>query len=399
MSETLAPLYLKKNEERRLRAGHLWVFSNEIDTGRSPLGGYSAGQLVELRDYRDKPLGTGYINPHTLIAARLVSRDPDYRLDKSLIVHRLKVALSLRERRYPDPFYRLLFGESDGLPGLVLDRFGDYLVAQVTTAGMEAQTEALVAAIEQVLKPKALLLRNDVKARELEGLPLEVTSALGDFPAELEVIENGCRFLVTPSEGQKTGWFYDHRDNRARLAPWVQGKRVLDLFSYVGGWGIQAAVAGAEHVQLVDASLPALELAERNAVLNGVGDKVDAIQGDVFQALRELREARAQFDVVIADPPAFIKRKRDHKEGLGAYRRVNQMAIQVLARDGILVSASCSSHLAANELREQVLGAARHLDRSALLIEQGHQACDHPIHPAIPETEYIKSLTFRILPA
>jgi len=393
----LAPLYLKKNEERRLRNGHLWVYSNEVDSGRSPLNGFEPGQQVALIANDGKFIGNGYVNPHSLIAARLVSRSAKQVLDRSLLVHRLNIALSLRERLFAQPFYRLCYGESDGLPGLVVDRFGDIVVAQVNTAGMEAVLDEIAGALDKVLKPRAILWRNDSSAREQEGLSSYVQAAVGEVPEYVVIEENGTRFEVPLLSGQKTGWFYDHRMNRARVQQIAKGLRVLDVFSYIGGWGIEAAVAGANEVVCVDASAKALDLVERNAALNQVDKRVSSVEGDAFEALKALRAERERFDLVIVDPPAFIKRKKDAKKGIEAYRRINQAAMQLLGKDGLLVSASCSFHLHAEVLREQLLQASRHLDRSLQIIEQGHQGPDHPQHPAIPETEYIKCLTSRVV--
>jgi Predicted SAM-dependent methyltransferases len=391
----LAPLLLKKNEERRLRQGHLWVYSNEVNVERTPLTAFTPGQPVQILGNDGKPLGTGYVNPHSLICARLVSREPAQVLDRSLLVHRLNIALALRERLYAQPYYRLVYGESDSLPGLVVDRFGDVLVAQITTAGMEVLKEDVVAALEKVVKPRVILLRNDSPARVPEGLGSYVESALGEAPEVVSVEENGVRFEAPLLTGQKTGWFYDHRDNRARMQRYAQGARVLDVFSYIGGWGIAAAAAGATQVTCIDASGPALDQVQRNAELNGVADKVDAIEGDAFEALKALRADKERFDVVIVDPPAFIKRKKDAKEGIQAYRRINQAALQLLGKDGILIAASCSFHLQREVFLDLLHQSARHLDRQMQLLEQGHQGPDHPVHPAIPETEYIKCFTAR----
>ncbi len=393
----LASLYLKKNEERRLRNGHLWVYSNEVDTVRSPLPDFQPGQQVRIIANDGKPLGNGYVNPHSLICARLVSRASDHLLDRSLLVHRLKVALSLRERLFDKPFYRLVYGESDSLPGLVVDRFGDVLVVQLNTAGMEAVKNEVLEALDKVLKPRAVLWRNDSSARGLEGLESVVEAALGEVPETVEIEENATRFEVPLLSGQKTGWFYDHRMNRQRVQQLAKGMRVLDVFSYIGGWGIEAAVAGADKVVCIDSSARALDQVERNAALNGVGECVESIQGDAFEALKALRAEREQFDMVIVDPPAFIKRKKDVKKGVEAYRRLNQAAMQLLGKDGILVSASCSFHLQRDTLRDLLQQSSRHLDRSLQIIGQGHQGPDHPVHPAIPETDYIKCLIGRVV--
>ena len=393
-----APLRLRKDEDRRLRAGHLWVYSNEVDVAATPLREFQPGQPVTIQASNGKFLGAGYINPNVLLCARLVSRDPDHPLGPSLLVHRLNVALSLRERLYAKPFYRLVYGEGDGLPGLIVDRYGDLCVAQITTAGMERLKDDILAALQKVVKPAAVLWRNDSPVRELEGLERTVADAAGVVPDAVEIEEDGLRFRVAPRTGQKTGWFYDQRDNRARLDRYVQGRRVLDVFSYTGAWGVRAAARGARDVLCVDSSAAALDQVAVNAALNGVGDRVHTRQGDAFVVLKALREARERFDVVIVDPPAFIKRRKDFKEGALAYRRLNEMAMQVLDRDGILVSCSCSQLLARETLAQTLLQGARHLDRNLVILEQGRQGPDHPVHPAIPETDYLKVILARVLP-
>ncbi|MDH1441964.1 class I SAM-dependent rRNA methyltransferase [Pseudomonas sp. GD03721] len=395
---SLPSLRLKANADRRLRAGHLWVYSNEIDVAATPLHGFAAGDQAVLEAAGGKPLGIVAMSPNNLICARLLSRDVKHVLDKSLLVHRLNVCLSLRERLFDKPCYRLVYGDSDLLPGLVVDRFFDILVVQLASATMEAHKDDVLAALIQVCKPSGILFKNDSSARDAEGLERYVATAYGEVPEWVALEENGVKFEAPVIEGQKTGWFYDHRMNRARLAPYVKGKRVLDLFSYIGGWGVQAAAFGASEVFCVDASAFALDGVERNATLNGFAEKVTCVEGDVFAALRELKSAEERFDVVIADPPAFIKRKKDIKNGEAAYRRLNETAMRLLNKDGILVSASCSMHLDEDNLQNILLTSARHLDRNIQLLERGAQGPDHPVHPAINETRYIKSLTVRLLP-
>ena len=398
-SVEFAPLRLRKDEDRRLRTGHLWVYSNEVDVAATPLRDFQPGQPVTIQASNGKFIGTGYINPNVLLCARLVSRDPDHPFSPSLLVHRLNVALSLRERLYDRPFYRLVYGEGDSLPGLIVDRYGDLCVAQLTTAGMDRMRDEVLVALQKVVKPAAVLWRNDSSMRALEGLERTVADAAGAVPETVTVEEEGLRFQVAPRAGQKTGWFYDQRDNRARLDRYVAGRRVLDVFSYVGAWGIRAAARGAREVLCVDSSAPALEQLAANAALNGVGDRVQTRQGDAFEALKALREAHERFDVVIVDPPAFIKRRKDFKEGALAYRRLNEMAMQVLERDGMLVSCSCSQLLARDTLTQLLLQGARHLDRNLVMLEQGRQGPDHPVPPAIPEMDYLKAVFARVLPA
>jgi len=395
----MKPLRLKRHEDRRLHAGHSWVFSNEVDTKTTPLEGFEPGELCVIEAANGKALGTGYVNPHTLICARLVSRDPELALNQSLIVHRLNVALSLRTRLFERPYYRLVFGDSDFLPGLTVDRFGDTLVVQTTTAGMERMKTEITGALTKALKPATILFKNDSSSRALENLSSYVETVLGTVPDWSVVEENGLRFEAPLERGQKTGWFYDHRMNRARLASYVKGKRVLDLFSYLGAWGVTAAAAGATDVLCVDSSSTALEGVTRNATLNHVGSKVATREGDAFEVLKAMREAREKFDVVVLDPPALIKRRKDIKQGTLAYQRLNQMAMQVLEKDGLLVSCSCSYHLARETLQETLLKTSRHLDRSLQQVEEGHQGPDHPVHPAIPETAYLKAYFARVLPS
>jgi 23S rRNA (cytosine1962-C5)-methyltransferase len=392
------PLYLKRGEDTRLRAGHLWVFSNEVDVKRSPLTAFAPGDPCTIVDSFDKALGVGYVNPGSLIAARLVNRGVGHAIDRSLFVHKFKIALSLREPLFSDPYYRLFFGESDGLPGLTVDRYGDVLVAQTTTAGMERLKDEVADALVKVVKPSALVWKNDGGIRALEHLPEYADVGFGALPPSVVAREGGLEFEIDPIGGQKTGWFYDQRTNRDQLAAYVSGKRVLDVFSYLGGWGLRAAVAGASEVVCVDVSAPAVERIAANAARNGLSDRVTAIKADAFDYLKSLREVRERFDVVILDPPAFVKRKKDFAEGRIAYRRINEMAMQILARDGILITCSCSYHMPRAALLESIQHGARHLDRYVQVLSQLQQAPDHPVHPAIPETDYLKGFICRVLP-
>ena len=384
-------LILKKNEDKRLRQGHLWVFSNEVDTARTPLTQFTAGDLVQVLASNGQIMGAAYINPNTLICARLLSRKAGAKLGYKLFTSRISKALALRERFYDKPFYRLVFGESDGLSGLVIDRFGDVLSVQITTAGIERQKEPLIEVLVELFQPKAILLKNDNPQRELEGLSTESEVIYGELPETVIIEENNTQFKVDVLNGQKTGWFYDHRSSRAELAKIAKDKTVLDLFSYTGAWGIPAACNGAEHVTCVDASASAIALGAENAQLNNVSDKMEFVKSDVFEFLKQARLDKKRFDIIILDPPALVKRKKDFKAGSEAYRRLNHLALQVLAKDGILVSASCSYHLSRANLHYILRTSARHIDRHLSIVASGGQAMDHPIHPAIPETEYLKT--------
>ena len=393
------PLRLKPKADRRLRAGHPWIYSNEIDVEQTPLKQFQPGQQVLLESAQGKPLGIAYINPHSLICARLVSRDSHYPLDKSLLVHRLNIALALREQFPAQRCYRLVYGDSDYLPGLVVDRFGDIVVVQIATAGMEVVKDQIVEALVQVLQPKGILLKNDSRIRQAEALEDYVSVAYGEVPPVVDLIENGVRFQVPVFDGQKTGWFYDHRASRGRLRDYVQDKKVLDVFSYVGGWGVQAAAFGAASVLCIDSSEAALDFVERNAQLNDVAGRVGTLQGSAFDAMKQLHSEGERFDVVIIDPPAFIPRRKDIKKGEQAYRRANELAMRLLNKDGTLVSASCSMHLQRDKLCDILRITARHLDRNLQILEQGGQSFDHPVHPSITETDYLKAVFTRLTPA
>jgi 23S rRNA (cytosine1962-C5)-methyltransferase len=394
----LPALRLKRNEDRRLHTGHLWIFSNEVDTQQTPLTKFKAGELVRVLAHNDRALGLAYVNPQSLISARMLGtwKIPD----AAWLAARIRTALSLRERLYAAPYYRLVYGESDGLPGLVVDRYGSACVAQIGTAGMERLKPQIQQALEQVLRCEALLFKNDGSTRDMEGLPSYVEAAKGRFDELSLVVEDGLEFQAPLAEGQKTGWFFDQAANRRALTKYVrEGARVLDVFSYVGAWGVRAAHSGAREVLCVDSSAAALELAASNDERNRHernGGKLTTVKGDAFDVLEDLAKKRARFDLVVIDPPAFAKRKKDVPKALAAYKRLNQLALQLIADDGILVSCSCSYHVSAEELQDAIAKAARSADRHLQILEVGGQAPDHPVHPAIPETRYLKTYFCRV---
>jgi 23S rRNA (cytosine1962-C5)-methyltransferase len=423
------------------------VFSNEVDTQQTPLNKLKPGALVRVLAHNDRALGLAYANPASLITARLLETwsIPDARWFEA----RLRRALALRERLYSEPYYRAVYGEADGLPGLVIDRYGERCVAQIGTAGMELMKSHIRAAAERVFECETLIFKNDGSARELEGLPSYVetatgrveytdpvhsgaaarttavhtgavhatavdtaavdTAAAGAADADAAhtagvdraavdtaaVVEAGLRFQVSLAAGQKTGWFFDQSANRDALGKYVRaGARVLDVFSYVGAWGVRAARDGAAAVLCVDSSAQALELAARNARRNSLS--IATRKGDAFDVLEALTEEGARFDIVVVDPPAFAKRKKDLPKALGAYKRLNQLALGLLANDGILVSCSCSYHVSAEDLQDAIAKAARGAGKHLQVLELGGQAPDHPVHPAIPETRYLKAYFCRV---
>jgi 23S rRNA (cytosine1962-C5)-methyltransferase len=389
----LPALRLKRNEDRRLHAGHLWVFSNEVDTRQTPLGKFKSGELVRVLAHNDRALGLAYVNPQSLICARLLEtwQVPD----AAWFEARIRCALALRERLFPQPYYRVVHGEADALPGLVIDRYGERCVVQIGTAGMELLKPHIRAAVLRVLQCETLIFKNDGSARELEGLPSYVEAAKGKLDAPASVIEGDLKFQVSLVEGQKTGWFFDQSANRRALTKYVRkGARMLDVFSYVGAWGARAARDGAAEVLCVDSSSAALELAAANARINSLA--LATRKGDAFDVLEALAQERRQFDILVVDPPAFAKRKKDVPKALAAYKRLNQLAIQLIATDGILVSCSCSQHVSAEELQDAAAKAARGANKHLQLLELGGQAPDHPVHPAIPETRYLKAYFCRV---
>ena len=316
--------------------------------------------------------------------------------DGALLRTRLQRALALRERLFERPFYRLCHAESDGIPGLVIDRYGDALVVQIGCAAVERRSEDLLDVLNGLLAPAVVVLRNDAASREHEGLPREVRTVRGSVDRPLALEENGAHFTADVLAGQKTGWFYDHRCNRERLAGWARRARVLDLFSYSGAWGVQAAVAGATSVTCVDSSEAALATVVEHARLNRVEGQVEVRQRDAFEALREAREAGEQFDVVVLDPPAFVRRRKDLRAGVEAYGRLARLATRVLAADGLLVAASCSAHLSARDYLKLLGESTSRAGAAARVIWQGHQGPDHPVLPAMPESEYLKAFFLRV---
>lgn len=382
-------LKLQPSHHRRVRAGHPWVFSNEVamDAAAKAL---PQGGVVRLVAANGEKLGLATFNAHTLIAARVLSRSSDEAIDESFFAMRLAAAVKLRERLHPGGFYRLIHAEADGLPGLIVDRYGDVLVAQLNTAGMEALRPILIAALDAALSPRAIVLRNDSPSRQLEGLPLKVEMLRGPVPADLPVLENGCRYFADLGEGQKTGWFFDQRENRAMMAAFASGARVLDMYAYAGGFGVLAAQRGAAEVTLVDRSERGLALASHAAEVNEVTARCRFVKGEAFMELERLAGQGARFDVVIADPPAFVKSKKDLGPGARGYRKLARLAARVVAPGGFLFIASCSHHVDIPLFAEQVARGLDDGERTGRILRSTGAAADHPVHPHLPESAYLK---------
>ncbi len=384
---------LAKGRSRRLRTGHPWVFSNEIEM-EPRTRALTPGSVVTLEDAGGEKLGAATFNPHSLIAARLLSADPGRAIDEAFFEDRLTRALALRSRLFDRPFYRLIHSEADGLPGLILDRYGDTVALQVNTAGMERLTPLLLGALDRVIAPATVVLRNDTPARTLEGLEQYHAVAKGTLDGPVEIEENGARFVADLAHGQKTGWFFDQRDNRAFVAGLARGERMLDLYTYGGGFAIQAAVAGAVSVTAIDRSADALATAERAAALNGVA--ITAVRAEAFAEMARLAAAGETFGVVVADPPAFVKSKKDLASGAKGYRKMTRLAASLVAPGGILFVASCSHHMPADRFAEEVAHGLSLAGRGGRILRSAGAGPDHPLHPHLPESAYLKSLTLQL---
>jgi 23S rRNA (cytosine1962-C5)-methyltransferase len=388
-------VHLQPGQDRRLRAGHPWAYSNELrmDAAAKAL---PPGEPVCLVGDDGRALAVAEFNPHSLIAARILTRTTDATIDSAFLERRLARALRLRERLFERPFYRLVHAEADGLPGLVIDRFGDVLVAQLNSAGMAVLEAPLLEALERLLRPSAVVLRNDSPVRELEGLATEVRIAKGELSGPIELEENGLVFLADLLEGQKTGWYFDQRDNRAFVARLCRGGAVLDLYSYSAGFGLVGAAAGARRVLAVDRSQLGLDLARASAERNGLAELLAVQREDVFAALEHLAAAKERFGVVIADPPAFVRSKKELKPGLRGYRKLARSAAALVGEEGFLAIACCSHNVPAEAFADEVRRGLRDAGRGARLIRESRAGPDHPSHPALPESAYLKFLVYAL---
>jgi 23S rRNA (cytosine1962-C5)-methyltransferase len=393
MNDATRPVVrLLPGHDKRVALGHPWVYSNEIamDAAAKSL---PPGSLVGLVTANGKQLGVATFNPHTLMAARLLHREMSMRIDADFLATRLERALALRGRLYDSPFYRLVNAEADNLPGLVVDRFGDVLSCQINTAGMARLEDDLLAALKKVLAPRAIVLRNDTAARALEGLAGEERVAFGTLTPPIEISENGARFVIDPLTGQKTGWFYDQRENRRFVSRFAGGARVLDLYCFAGGFAVQAALAGADQVLAIDSSAPALDWAAASAKLNGVDARCRFAKAEIFAELERLHGQGERFDLVIADPPAFARSKKDLGPALRGYRKLARLAAALVAKGGVLFVASCSHQVEPEAFAAEVRRGIHDAQREGRVIASTGAAPDHPVHPFLPESAYLKAET------
>lgn len=395
MTEKLPTLLFQAGRHKRVAGGHPWAYSNEIQMDAAAKA-LPAGGLVRLADAGGTVLGIATFNPHTLMAARLLSRDPAEVVDIAFYVRRFQAALAIRDRLFNRPFYRLIHAEADGIPALIVDRYGDVLVVQANSAGTDRALPQILEALTTVFPAASILLRNDSPARTLEGLGEEVRVAVGAIDGAIAVEENGAHFFADPAGGQKTGWFYDQRDNRAFVANLARGRSVIDFYCYTGGFGGLAAARGAARTVLVDRSAGALELAGEAAAANGVADRVELRKTDAFAELERLVAAGETFEVVICDPPAFVKSKKDLATGSKAYRKLARLGAQITAPGGVLLVASCSHNMASDFFAEQVARGLTDARRQGRILRSAGAGPDHPVHPHLPESAYLKAQVFAL---
>ena len=387
-------LTLKDNSAERIRKGYPWVTTKSLQFAHNP--DVTAGSLVTLVDNKQNPLAIGYYNPNTTLTCRVLTQDLTTPIDEAFFIKIFTRALGYRDRLFPTPFYRLIHAEGDNCPGLIIDRFGDTLVCQTSTAGMEALKPFWFKALTQVLSPTRVIFRDNVALRAKEGLTLSVTAPIGELNGLIEVKENGALYFADPSEGQKTGWFFDQRANRRWVSLQTKNKTVLDLYSYSGGFGLAAAMQNAAHVTMVDSSEKALNLAKMASVANKVEDRCDFIQSDIFDCLPRLIEENRQFDVVIVDPPAFVKLQSQLGAGLRGYQKLAKLACQLVTPGGLFFMASCSHHASPTDFRKTIELGIQKADRTATFLRKGGADKDHPIHRLLPENHYLKSYAFQL---
>ncbi len=393
---TVCPVRLKKGRDEAVRAGMPWIYAGDMIASSEHLS-VPPGSLVSIENHKGQNIGIGYFNPRNALACRVLALGTEP-IDTAFFEKKIRRALSLREKHFPELYYRLVHSEADFLPGLLLDRFGDVVVAQVGTAGMEHLQPLWMDALHKVIAPKAVVLRNDNAARTLEGLKQTISITPSPLPLPqgerensylVELRENGCTYLADLLRGQKTGWFYDQRDNRAMIAALANGKTLLDVYSHSGGFGVVAAKAGAD-VTLVDSSKLALELAAKTAVLNGV--TLSSLQGDAIDIMKNLHAEHRQFDIVLADPPAFVKSRKDIEAGMKGYAKIAGAAAKLVAPGGMLFMASCSHHATRPRFTQAVMDGIRKAGYSATIVKQTGASADHPKHSKLAQSEYLKGI-------
>lgn len=395
MSE-IPSVSLRPKSDKRVASGHPWVFSNEIDGDVKSL---PKGGAVDVFDARGKFLGRGYANPASLIAIRILTRRRKEDIDSPyFFADRFREALSLRAAAYPGrQSCRLVFGEADGLAGLIVDRYGDHLSVQLGTLGMEVRRAVIREALETVFSPTSAVLRNDAPTRSLEGLPRGREVWFGEAPESLSFDEAGIRFTMPLLGGQKTGHFFDQYDNKRAAAPFCAGRSVLDVYANTGGWALHALQAGASHATVVDSDEANTERALDNAEANGFADRFDAIAHEGKATLQHMVHMGRRFGVVVLDPPAFAKTRKAVGSALRGYREINTLGITLTEPGGFFFTSSCSFHILEDRFVEEIAVAADTAGRRLKMVYRGSQASDHPVLSRVPETRYLKCFGFQVL--
>jgi 23S rRNA (cytosine1962-C5)-methyltransferase len=383
---------LRQDYNRRIRGGYLWIFSNEVETS---LRGMEPGALVRLADAHNRFIGIAYANPHALVCARILTFQ-DQAVDRGFFERRILESLSVRRLRFPaDSCYRLVFGESDLLPGLVVDRYDRNLVVQSFTAGMDRLLPVLLDILQDALQPQSIVLRNDSSMRRLENLEFFRSVVRGHLPESATVSIEGLTYRLDLLNGHKTGFFLDQRLNHLRTRPYAAGKRVLDCFTHVGGWALNAARFGATAVTGIDVSESAIAQCEEHALLNHL-PQCSFRTADVFNELKRINEQHEQFDIIVLDPPAFAKSRADVGNAVKGYREVNRRAAKAVAPGGILVTCSCTHVVEYDTFRNTVLQGVLSAGRNAVILGELAQPEDHPVLLSMRETEYLKGFILRV---
>lgn len=382
------------DRRQRVRLGHPWIYDNQVlRTEGSP----QPGAIVQVFDVKRGPLGQGFFNPQSKIRVRMLTKDLDEPIDGAFFRRKVEAAWKLRTQTGQPESCRVVFGEADGLPALVVDKFNDVLVVQTLALGMDGFKPMVVQALREVLAPRGIYERNDVPVREKEGLP-QVKGFVGEaFDTQLVIRENGLRFAVDVASGQKTGHFLDQRLNHAAIAPLSRGSRVLDCFTHTGGFALHAAQYGAAHVLGLDISEEALKLARRNAELNDLGGRCEFKAANVFDFLSSRAVVADPWDVVVLDPPAFAKSRTALEGAVRGYKEINLRAMKILPPGGFLVTCSCSQNMVAELFRKTIADAAHDAHRELREVYSGGQPPDHPVHWSIPETHYLKCIVLQVL--
>ena len=384
----MAAVVLAKGRDRRLKAGHLWVYAGEIATVDE---GAAAGELVEVRDFRRRFLGRGTYNPASNITVRLLTREPDEAVDRAFFERRIDKALSYRDRVFPgETTLRLVFGEGDYLPGLVADRYGSCLCLQIGTLGMERFRPVLLAILRERLDPAGIYERSDLASRAHEGLPPAEGVIEGKVPEVIPVTLDGLEFRVRLAQAQKTGLFLDQRLNRQALLPLSGGRTVLDAFCNTGGFGLYALRGGARSVLGVDISPSCTQLAREQAGANGFQDRAEFLEANAFDFLHSVDREGRRFGIVVLDPPAFTKSARSVEGARRGYKEINLRALRILEPDGFLLTSSCSYHIGLEDFLSILQEAVADSGRTARLVSVRGQSPDHPVCPGVPETSYLK---------